>query len=284
MSASSFAQQIVISGKVLDAHTKEPIGFASVYMAIARNGSATDSSGNFSININHSSKDSLLVSFVGYSTFKLAVASIDTKKPVIIEMERGKNNNEVVIKTKVNKGLFLWKKIMSKKKYYDRYNLQNFGYESYNKLEVDLKNFKVEKAKKNFILKSYSFVFDNIDSSSEKDPFLPAYLVESLSDYAYQQNPKKFSETIKATQTKGFNNESISKLLGVMNQNVSIYSNFINIIDKEYISPFNDNADQYYKFNVPDTQILNGQKDLSFYIQSKTPRTKYFSRRCLGYL
>ncbi len=275
-SASSFAQQIVISGKVQDAHTKEPIGFASVYLAIARNGSATDSSGNFSITINPSSKDSLVISFVGYSTFKLAVSAIDTKKPLIIEMERGKNNNEVVIKTKVNKGLFLWKKIMSKKKYYDRYNLQNFGYESYNKLEVDLKNFKVEKAKKNFILKSFSFVFDNIDSSSENDPFLPAYLVESLSDYSYQKSPKKFAETIKATQTKGFNNESISKLLGVMNQNVSIYSNFINIIDKEYISPFNDNADQYYKFNVPDTQILNGQKIFHFTFNPKRPGQNTF--------
>ncbi len=273
---SSFAQQIVISGKVVDAHTREPIGFASVYMAKARNGSATDSSGNFSITINPSSKDSLVVSFVGYSSFKLAVASIEAKKPVIIEMERGKNNNEVVIKTKVNKGLFLWKKIMSKKKYYDRYNLKNFGYESYNKLEVDLKNFKVEKAKKNFILKSYSFVFDNMDSTSEKDPFLPAYLVETLSDYAYQKNPKKFVEKIKATHTKGFNNESISKLLGVMNQNVNIYSNFINIIDKEYISPFNDNADQFYKFNVPDTQILNGQKIFHFTFNPKRPGQNTF--------
>ena len=37
---------------------------------------------------------------------------------------------------------------MSKKKYYNRYNLTNFGYESYNKLEVDLKNFKSNKVLK----------------------------------------------------------------------------------------------------------------------------------------
>ena len=276
LSATSFAQQIILSGKVQDAHTKEPVGFASVYLTIALNGTTTDSAGNFSLHVELSSKDTLLVSFVGYSLYKVALSSIDNKQPVIIEMERGNNNKEVVIKTKINKGLFLWKKIMSKKKYYDRYNLQNFGYESYNKLEVDLKNFNVTKARKNFIFKSFSFVFDNIDSTSEKDPFLPAYLVESLSDFTYQRNPKKMAETIKATHTKGFKNESISKLLGVMNQNVSIYNNYINIIDKDFISPFNDNADNYYKFNVPDTQILNGQKIFHFTFNPKRPGQNTF--------
>jgi hypothetical protein len=55
-------------------------------------------------------------------------------------------------------------------------------------------------------------------------------------------------------------NESISKLLGVLNQNVSIYSDYVNVMDKDYISPFKDNADNYYHFSVPDTQIINGKK------------------------
>lgn len=276
LSANSHAQQIVVSGKVVDGHTQEPIGFASVYMSVSQNGMTTDSAGNFSIHLDPSSKDSIVVSYVGYKLNKTAAASIDLKKPLIIEMVRGSNNSEVVIRTKVNKGLFLWKKIMSKKKYYNRYNLPNFGYESYNKLEVDLKNFNADKARKNFLLKSFSFVFDNIDSTSEKDPFLPAYLIESLSDYAYQRNPRRFVETIKASHTKGFKNESISKLLGVMNQNVSIYSNYINVIDKDFISPFNDNADLYYKFNVPDTQVLNGQKIFHFTFNPKHPGQNTF--------
>ena len=88
---------------------------------------------------------------------------------------------------------------MSKRKLYNRYNLPNFGYEAYNKLEVDIKNFKPEKIKKNFLLKPFSFALDNIDSTSEKDPFLPAYLMESISDYAFQKSPKKYSENIRAS-------------------------------------------------------------------------------------
>ena len=272
----SFAQLVTVSGIVQDAHTKEPVGFASVYMSLARNGITTDSAGHFTIHIDPSSKDSLIVTFVGYQKFRIPASQIDLKKPFIIDMQRGANNGEVVIRTKVNKGLFLWKKIMSKKKLYNRYNLPNFGYESYNKLEVDLKNFNANKAKKNFLFKSYSFVFDNIDSTSEKEPFLPAYLIESLSDYSYQRNPRKFRETIKASHTKGFKNESVSKLLGVMNQNVNIYDNFVNVMDKDFISPFNDNGDSYYNFNVPDTQILNGVKIFHFTFSPKRPGQNTF--------
>ena len=77
----------------------------------------------------------------------------------------------------------------------------------------------------------------------KKTPFLPAYLLETVSDYAYQSNPKKFSENIKATKTPGVKNESFSKLIGVMNQNINMYGNFVNVMDKDFISPLNDNAD-----------------------------------------
>ena len=110
---------------------------------------------------------------------------------------------------------------------------------------------------------------DNIDSTSEKDPFLPAYLVESLSDYAYQKSPKKYFESKKASKIIGVNNESFDRLTGVMDQNVSIYSNFVNVMDKDFISPFNDNADAYYNFSVTDTQIVNGKKLYHFIIRTK---------------
>jgi hypothetical protein len=63
-----------------------------------------------------------------------------------------------LVKTSINKGLFLWKKIMSKKERYNRYNLDNFGYEAYNKLEIDIKNFNARQVKNNVLLKPFSFI------------------------------------------------------------------------------------------------------------------------------
>ena len=275
-SAKLTAQSTTISGTIQDAHTKEPVSYASVYFVRSGIGKTSDSAGNFSFHGTNLINDTLVISYVGYELFKIPATAFINDKPLIIQLQRGGATNAVIIKSKFNKGLFLWKKIMSKKKLYNRYNLPNFGYEAYNKLEVDIKNFNAEKAKKNFLLKSFSFIFDNIDSTSEKAPFLPAYLTESVSDYAYQRSSKKYFENIKASNTRGFKNESISRLMGVMDQNVNIYGNYVNVMDKDFISPFNDNADVYYNFFVPDTQVVKTKKILHFVFRPKHPGQNTF--------
>jgi len=269
LAALVHAQSISFKGIIQDAHTKEPVSYASVYFSRSGVGKTSDSAGNFSFYISKFSNDTLVVTYVGYETYRIPVNDSVNNKTIVIQLQRGAANAGVIVRSKINKGLFLWKKIMSKKKQYNRYNLPNFGYEAYNKLEIDIKNFKPEKAKKNFLLKPFSFIFDHIDSTSEKEPFLPAYLLESVSDYAFQKNTKKYFENVKASNTKGFTNESISKLMGVMNQNVNVYGNYVNVMDKDFIGPFNDNADVYYNFFVPDTQIVNGKKIFHFVFSPK---------------
>ena len=171
------AQSLNFSGVIQDAHTKEPVSYASIYFTRSGIGKTSDSAGNFSFYISNFLKDTLVVSYVGYDLYKIPISDTVNNKKIIIQLQRGAATNAVIVRSKFNKGLFLWKKIMSKKKQYNRYSLPNFGYEAYNKLEVDIKNFKPEKAKRNFLLKPFSFVFDNIDSTSEKEPFLPAYLL-----------------------------------------------------------------------------------------------------------
>ena len=270
ISESISAQSLNFSGIIQDAHTKEPVSYASVYFIRSGIGKTTDSAGNFSFFISKFSKDTLVVSYVGYELYKIPITDSVNNKIVLIQLQRGGTTNSVTVRSKFNKGLFLWKKIMSKKKQYNRYNLANFGYEAYNKLEIDIKNFKVDKIKKNFLLKPFSFIFDNMDSVSEKEPFLPAYLLESVSDYAYQKNTRKFFENIKASNKKGsVDNESITKLMGVMNQNINSYGNFVNVMDKDFIGPFNDNAELYYNFFVPDTQVVSGKKIFHFVFTPK---------------
>ncbi len=269
LSAPLKSQHLSFTGMIQDAHSQEPVSYASVYFKNSGIGKTADSTGFFTFNLSKFTGDTLIVSFVGYEPFKVAMNDSMNNKTMLIRLERAAATNNVVVRSKFNRGLFLWKKIMSKKKLYNRYNLPNFSYEAYNKLEVDIKNFTPDKVKKNFIFKPFSFVFDNIDSTSEKDPFLPAYLLESVSDYSYQKNPEKYNENIIASKTVGFKNESFSKLLGVMNQNINIYGNYINIIDKDFIGPLNENADVYYNFSVPDTQLVNGRKIFHFVFTPK---------------
>ncbi len=272
----STAQRKEISGNIIDDLTKEPISFASVFLKNAGNGKITDSAGYFKVYADYNKADTLMISYVGYQTLLLPLDSMKFERPMDIFLERNEKSDEVVVKIKINKGLFLWRKIMSKKKEFNRYDQTNFGYEAYNKIEIDIKNIAQQFFKKNFLFKPYSFVFDNVDSTSEDKPFLPAYLIESVSDYAYQKKSKKFYENIKAIKTKGFDNQSFNKLLGVMNQNVNIFGNYINVMSRDFIGPFNDNADLFYNFSVVDTQMIDNKRIFRFVFKPKRPGLNAF--------
>lgn len=268
-SSTATAQSITITGNIKDAHTQEPISFASVYLSASGIGKTADSSGHFLFWVNNLTADTLVVSYVGYEIFKLSVSSLNNAIPVDIQLKHARANTGVLVKSKINKGLFLWRKIMSRKELNDRYNLPNFGYEAYNKLEIDIKNFNMARVKKNIFLKPFSFIIKPLAEVSDTAGSLPAYLIENVSDYAYQSNPKKFYENITASNTRGLITESMGRLLGIMKQNVNIYSNFISVMDKDFIGPFNDNADNYYSFSVPDTQVVNGKKIFHFVFRPK---------------
>ncbi len=260
-----FSQTKIIRGVVKDVHSDERIPFASLQFKKAGSGKLTDSAGQFVLTLDRWPQDTLEVTYVGYQDYLLPIDSNFISRDsngvivVTISMERGKYASEVVVKRKIDRGLLMWRRIVRKKPVNDRYRFNNFSYELYNKLELDIKNLNKEKMQQAKLLKNFKFVFDNIDTS-DGVPVLPVYLTETISDYYYQKDPKKRREIIKASKTIGVNNESVSKLLGGMDQNVNFYSNFIPVFDKQFISPISDNGDNYYKYRVLDSQFVAGRR------------------------
>jgi hypothetical protein len=264
-SVSTNAQTKIIRGVVKDIHSDELIPFASVQLKKTGAGGLTDSAGNFQIRVDQWPADTLEVTYVGYQDYNLAIdnALVSTAKDDILDvdifLERGKYAEAVVIKRKIDRGYLMWRRIVRKKPVNDRYRFDNFSYELYNKLELDIKNINKDKWEKMKLLKNYKFIFDNIDTA-EGVPILPVYLTESISDYYFQKSPLKRREVFKANKTIGVNNESVGKLLGGMDQNVNFYSNFIPVFDKQFISPISDNGDAYYKYRVLDSQFVGGRR------------------------
>src|SRR4030095_2821166 len=174
-----------------------------------------------------------------------------------IVMERGTFNEGVRVKVKVNKGLFLWKKIVQNKPRNDKFRFQNFSYEVYNKLELDIKNINFGKISKFKPLRPVTDLINASIDTTEGLPFLPTYLTEAISDYYYQPKPLRRREVIRAVNTNGVKNESMTQFLGNMDQNVNVYSNFIPVMNKQFVSPASDNGDAYYNYRVTDTQVVN---------------------------
>lgn len=130
-------------------------------------------------------------------------------------MQRKRQVEGVVVRSKLNRGLILWRKIVKNKDLHDRRHFKNFSYEIYNKMELDLNNVNAEKIQKGVLPpKPFKFILNNIDTVSEEKPILPIYLVETLSDYYVEQDPLRTREVIKANKSIGIQNESVSKFLG----------------------------------------------------------------------
>ncbi|MEJ7737730.1 MAG: DUF5686 family protein [Chitinophagaceae bacterium] len=278
---SLHAQQKIIRGYVKDALSDEPIPFASVQFIHSGSGKLSDSAGGFSFRFNNWPTDTILATYVGYKDAKIYVGAELVKQnngdtlEVSILMERGKFAQEVVVKRKVDKGLLLWRKIVRRKAYNDRFRFDNFSYELYNKLELDLNRLKFEKLKEWRLLKPFKGLIEQNVDSSEGPPFLPVYLTETISDFYFQKSPRVTREVIKGSKTMGINNESISKLLGGTDQNVNMYNNFIPVFDKQFVSPVSSNGDAYYRYKVLDTQYVNAQRllHLAFYPKRKGENT-----------
>jgi hypothetical protein len=269
VSAVCKAQQKKISGTVKDAHSEEAIPFASVVFKNSSLGKLTDSAGRFVFYLNNLLSDTIEITCVGYQPFIFLLSSAKNVEQINILLERGTFNTGVAVKTKVNKGLLVWKKIVQHKPQNDRYRFENFSYELYNKLELDLKNINFQKFGKLKPLKPVTDLINQNIDTSEGIAYLPAYLTEALSDYYYQKNPKRRREVIKAANTNGVKNESIIKMLGGMDQVVNVYNNFIPIFDKQFVSPISDNGDYYYNYKVVDTQMVAGRR---YYHLIFTPR------------
>ena len=263
------AQKKIISGTVKDTHSEERVPFASVSFRNTTIGKLTDSSGFFSFVLNQWPADTLEITSVGYQPYTYIINRNKDSITAIIMLERGTFNDGVKVKVKVNKGLLLWRKIVKNKPENDRYRFDNFSFELYNKLELDLKNINFEKVSRFKPLKPVSnMINENIDTANGIK-YLPAYLTEAMSDYYYQKKPKKRREIIKGVNIIGVKNESVMKLLGGMDQVVNVYNNFIPVMDKQFVSPISDNGDSYYNYRVVDTQYFNKRR---FYHLVFTPR------------
>lgn len=258
---TSISAQYKISGTVKDAHTQELIPFATLQFVGTNTGMVTDAAGKFLFELPSIPSDSLLVRVMGYQRTVLFVDSSLKEQALHFEINRADVSlKQYEVKANVNFALLLLRQIIRRKPYnnYDRFD--NYKYEVYNKLELDIKNLNTTKLAKNRFTKPFSFILKNIDSTTESQPFLPVFLTESVSDYYFQRNPKKSKEIIKASRTSGLDNESVSKFLGGMYQNINVYDNYIPVFDKRFVSPVSNSGSLFYNYRITDTQYVSNHR------------------------
>jgi len=253
----AFGQKTKVYGVVTDKITQETIPFATISFKGTKTGTTSDINGNYVLESYYSS-DSILVTFVGYVPLTIGI-----KKDQSQEINVALSTSEKVLKEFVVEGSkkdenpahALIKKVIDNKKINNRVKLDAYEYEVYNKIEFDINNLD-EKFMNRKVFKKFDFVFDMIDSTDEK-PYLPIFIIESLSDYHYRRKPEEKKEIIKATKISGPENESISQYLGDMYQNINLYDNTMYVFGRQFISPLNNSMLLHYKLYLTDSGYID---------------------------
>ena len=132
LSFASLAQELEVSGKVIDAETNLPLPFANIQIENTALGAATNAEGNFKLSFpQRYSNSNLLVSYIGYGLRKIALNSFSRTTIIRLKSEN-KQLREVVVMPDSSLTVFLRQAYKSIEKNYTQnpYELEGFYRES----------------------------------------------------------------------------------------------------------------------------------------------------------
>ena len=293
------AQQTVVTGKVTEAATGTPIPFANVIFTGTQEGAITDFDGNFKATTSLS-VDSIEVRYVG---FIKRVKPLSQKTTQVIDFqldEEVTSLGEMVFYAGENPAFDILRKVVKNKKNNDKRSLDAFEYESYTKLEFDVDNLS-DQFRQRRIVQKITNVLDSIEQIAGEDgkPVLPIFLSEAISRVYFRSNPTLRTENMIKTKISGVgitDGTLTSQVIGSTFQEYNFYQNWLNILDKEFISPIADGWRISYEYDLLDSVYIDGvycyelnffpkrDQDLAFRGKMWITKDEYALRRIDAYV
>jgi hypothetical protein len=256
-----YAQETIVTGKVTDAATGDPIPFANVIFKGTSIGATTDFEGNFKIKTTNPT-DSVMASFIGYRNRIKAVKKRVTQVINFQLDEETTKLQEVVVKAGENPAFEILRKVVDNKSKNDKRNLAAYEHDTYSKMEIDADKIS-QKMRERKVMKKISQVLDSLDRIAGEDgkPILPLFMSETISKNYYRGNPQLKTEVIVKSKVNGLGVEDgamITQLVGSSLQDYNFYMNWLNFSRKQLVSPIADGWRLYYDYDLVDSLMVDG--------------------------
>ena len=278
-----YAQNITVSGKVIDRDTGEGVPFANVFFKGTTVGTTTDFDGFYTLS-SPKATDTLVVSYVGYS-IKEKQISKETKQTVNFQLFAEATTIaeiEIIAGEWENPAWEILRAVMDNKKLNDKRKLTAYQYESYSKIEVDIDNIS-EKFKKKKAVREVIQLLDSIEHIAGEDgkAILPLFISESISNFYYNKNPEKEHEDILKTKITGVGIDDgsvVSQVIGSTYQEYNFYENWMKIVQKDFVSPIADSWRVFYKYELKEEGIeMEGVKCSRIDFAPRSPQDLAFT-------
>lgn len=253
----SYAQ--TISGKVLDAETKEPLAFANfIFNNSQKLYASSDIDGRFSF----TSTQELTTATVTYIGYETQTLKLQKGKSLTVYLKASADAlQEVVIRPGENPANRIIRNVIANKYKNNPENIATFKYTSYNKVVYDIKTDGATKS-------------DSLNRKMKgkllKDS--PLFMMESVSERKFIA-PDISEEIVTATKVSGFQNPSFASLATDL-QPFSFYKDNIKLFDIQYLNPISKGSLNKYRFKIEDTIYQN--RDTVYVISFQPQKNKNF--------
>lgn len=251
----------LVKGRVTDATTGDPIPFANIGIRGQLGGTTTNFDGIYELKFTPPA-DSLTVTYVGYASRSKAIMPNVAEQVIDIQLSPGTMQlREVRILAGENPAYAVMRKIVAHKKANNADELSAYEYKAYNKIQIDIDN--LSKGFRNRKpVKKMTHVLEKFDEvkGENGETIIPIFISESVSDVFYRRDPQKKKEVINKTKVSGVgltDGSVVSQLIGSTFQQYNFYNNWLNILQKDFVSPISDNWKLYYEYYLADS-VYNG--------------------------
>ncbi|GHM99084.1 membrane protein [Cytophagales bacterium WSM2-2] len=270
---SALGQETIVTGKITDAATGDPIPYVNVVFNGTGDGVTTNFEGHFRLRT-LAKVDSITASFVGYITVKKAVVRGTTQVINFQFQEAVTQLHEVVVTPGINPAFAIMRNVIANKNKNDKRSLNAYEYDAYSKMELDIDHI-TEKFRKRKVMKKIASVLDSVQRIAGEDgkPILPLFITESVSKFYFRENPSLKKEIVEKSKISGVGVQDgtmLTQLIGSSLQEYNFYQNWLSILRKEFVSPIADGWRLYYKYDLMDSMYID--KDycykIDFYPQS----------------
>jgi hypothetical protein len=254
--------QVKVSGVVKD-EKNQTIPFANILFSGSNIGTVSDENGKFYLEADKTYNE-IIVSFIGYETKKIPIKSREFNITVTLKEEASELKEVFIyagkVKKKGNPAIAILEKVWEKKRQNGIYLFDQYQYEKYEKLEFDINN--VDSATINSkLFENIEFIFEGIDTSRVTGKaFLPIFINESVYQTYGDNTKNRIREDIVANINSGFStNQNIIAFIKDLYVEYDIYSSYIKIFDKSFVSPISKAGTLSYNYVLADSAFIENK-------------------------
>lgn len=286
ISVTSFAQ---VTGRVIDAKTRQALDYVNVYYEGKNCGEMTDEKGHFVIKEDSAWREITIYS-MGYVKKVIKLKDFGQNKNMTVKLEpEDRTLAEVTVSAKRsrysrknNPAVELMRRVIAHKDSTDLRSKDYYTYTKYEKMTFSLNEF-TEKIFDQEEGKPFAFLKDHVEICPETGKLiLPVIVQESVSQLFYRKSPKSEKTLVKAQSDRGVaelinTGELITTVLKDIFTDVDIYKNECRLLQYPFKSPIADNAINFYRYYLQDTLCIDNDSVIDVGFVPNNPQDFGFS-------